>query len=70
VYLKPLYDLMEVCGFTELMIRELVADKGFVPFTMPLENYREDVVAGALVGQWDKMLRDILPAYLKNRVPF
>jgi len=68
-YLKPLYDLMETNGISDMMLREICSDKGFVTLQQPLEDFPEDLITGLLISQWDTTM-EMLAIYRDNHMPF
>lgn len=67
---KALADLMTANGVSELMIQTVVAQKGYFPADMPLEDYPEDFVNGVLIGAWDQVYNAIKKQIDDDDYPF
>lgn len=57
---RALRDLMERNGIDERDIRTVVANAGYKPFDMPIKDYGEDFIGGALIAGWEQMLPRLL----------
>ena len=66
---KALQDLMRANKVSEEEIRNAVAQKGYFPEDMPIENYPIDFINGVLIGAWDSVCQMIKEIDL-NGVPF
>lgn len=66
---KALQDLMRANKVSEEEIRNAVAQKGYFPEDMPIENYPNDFINGVLIGAWDSVYQMIKEIDL-NGVPF
>lgn len=53
---KELADLMKASGIKEEDIQMVVGSKGWLPSAMPVRDYPIDLVQGALIAQWDKVI--------------
>ncbi|MDR2486501.1 MAG: ATP-binding protein [Clostridiales Family XIII bacterium] len=59
-HLKPLYDLMEQNNVSDFEIRWLVSERGWATLDTPIPNYQAELVAGGLVGNWEKVLASVV----------
>lgn len=53
---KALSDLMAAHNVTDDMIRVVVAERGYFPYSTPIANYGEDFINGALIAGWHQLL--------------
>ena len=66
---KALTDLMEQNFVTEDEIRSVVAQKGYYPFDMAVEDYDKAFIDGVLVAAWPQVLA-MIEENRKDEIPF
>lgn len=60
--------LMKQDNVDELMLRRIVSDKGYFPFTMAVCDYPQDFVEGWVIAWWPKIVEMIRKD--ENNIPF
>ena len=53
---KALSDLMTAHNVSDDMIRTVVSERGYFPYSTPIANYGEDFINGALISGWSQLL--------------
>lgn len=56
---KNLADLMQSKEVAPIEIQQVVAQKGYFPRDMPIQNYPLDFIQGVLIGAWEKVYEKI-----------
>ena len=67
---KALRDLMNANQVTTWDIQAVVANRGYFPEDMPVEDYPQDFIDGVLVGAWPKVYGMIKDMKLGQEIPF
>ena len=62
-----LADLMSRNGVSAKEIQFAVANRGYFPENMPIQNYPPDFVQGVLIGAWEQVFKMILD---NRKIPF
>lgn len=65
---KALRDLMEMNGIQEWEIQNIVGEKGYFPYDMPIRDYPVDFIEGWALACWPKILEVALAN--RDRIPF
>ncbi len=53
---KALSDLMTAHNVTDDMIRTVVSERGYFPYSTPIASYGKDFINGALIAGWSQLL--------------
>jgi len=53
---KALSDLMHAHNVSDDMIRTVVSERGYFPYSTPIASYGEDFINGALIAGWNQLL--------------
>ncbi|MDR3136757.1 MAG: ATP-binding protein [Coriobacteriales bacterium] len=59
-HLKPLYQLMEIDGISEVEIVSVVNPKGYVPAVKSVTEFPPDFVKAVLIAAWSKVKDEVL----------